>query len=79
MAEAAEAARGPDMTRTTSETPELDIRSSPQAAPPTVVSLESSPEPPTSAKRANPTASVSDPDSDHDAIRPRTLYPVSII
>jgi hypothetical protein len=82
MAEAAEAARGPDRTRTTSETSELDNRSSPQAAPTTVVSSESSPEPPTSAKRANPIAeadSVSDSDSDHDAIRHRMLYFVSIV
>jgi hypothetical protein len=82
MAEAVEAARGPDTTRTTSETSELDIRSSPQAASTTIVSSEPLSEPRTSAKRANPTTeadSVSDSDSDHDAVRHRMLYFVSMV
>ena len=70
MAEAA-VAKASDITGSTSESSRLDNRSSP-AAPTTVFS---SPEPPTTAKRANPTTDVdSVSDNDHDVIRHRMLY-----
>jgi hypothetical protein len=75
IAEAAVAARGPDMTRSTSEMSELENHSSPQTAPSSVISEPKSPLPPITAKRANPiTEADSVSDDDHDTIRHRTLY-----
>ena len=71
MAEAAVAARDPDTTGSTSETSGVDNRSSPQTTPTTVISL---PEPPPTAKRANPMIADCVSDDDRDAIIHRMLY-----
>jgi hypothetical protein len=71
MAEAAEAIIGSDMTRLTSEI--LD-QSSPQTAPTTVISSPE-PQPPTTAKYANPTTEAnSDSDNDYETVRHCTLH-----
>lgn len=71
MAEAAKAVLSSDMTRSTSE---ISGQSSPRTAPTTVISSPE-PQPPTTAKRANPTTEAnSDSDDDYETVRHRTLY-----